>query len=372
MRGREQQRDKRTALADADKALGATDEETRRVRQQLVTLEAQRQGIDALKKKDELEREANQLDESLRHTVRQVLEADQVIAANIQATRNIANALADQGWQPAMPQVAGLDGLGIAQAVKRVEKSVLSDIHDLVQRDAIGAVSVVADRLDGLHQVQAAHNRWYGFWHDKQGDSSNRDQLAEWAHGRRGRYKALTSQRDEKRREIARLEANQVRLSAFRRARRAGHSAAMSGSGPHVLCDHVEVKDPRWQAAIEGYIGGARFSILVVGDYEAEAIRIVRGMPGRDNRARVIQGDKAAEDAARTSIDPDSIIHVLEFSHAVARAYLLASYGTVLRVGSADALRRTRRGLTEDGMGSAITAWRCDLPDSELVLVPVP
>lgn len=368
VRGREQQRDKRAALADADKALRATDEETRLLRQQLVTLEAQRQGIDALKKKDELEREAKQLDESLRHTVRQVLEADQVIAANIRGTRNIANALADQELAAAMPQVAGLDGLGLAQAVNESEKSVLSDIHDLVQRDAIGAVSAVADRLDGLHQVQAAHNRWYSFWHDKQGDSSNRDQLAEWAHGRRVRYKALTSQRDEKRREIARLEANQVSYPPFVERAIQAIRQQCPAADPHVLCDHVEVKDPRWQAAIEGYIGGARFSILVVGDYEAEAIRIVRGMPGRDNRARVIQGDKAAEDAARISIDPNSIIHVLEFTHAVARAYLLASYGTVLRVGSADELRRTRRGVTEDGMGSGnYSMWRCDLPDSELV-----
>ena len=58
---------------------------------------------------------------------------------------------------------------------------------------------------------------------------------------------------------------------------------------PRVLCDYVEVKDPNWQSAIEGYIGGARFSILVEPDCEADAIRLLRQMPGQDNRARVIQ-----------------------------------------------------------------------------------
>ena len=135
-----------------------------------------------------------------------------------------------------------------------------------------------------------------------------------------------------------------------------------------MLCDHVEVKDARWQAAIEGYIGGARFSIIVAEDYEAEAIKIVRGLSGRDNRARVIQGRRALDDAARVSLDRDSIIHVMEFTHAVAKAYVMATYGSVLRVSSAEELRKTRRGVTEDCMGSgSYSMWRCDLPDSDLV-----
>ena len=45
---------------------------------------------------------------------------------------------------------------------------------------------------------------------------------------------------------------------------------------PRVLCDYIEVTDPRWQMAIEGYLGGARFNIIVDGEYEADAIRLVR------------------------------------------------------------------------------------------------
>ncbi|MDH5731049.1 MAG: hypothetical protein OEZ58_18860, partial [Gammaproteobacteria bacterium] len=117
-----------------------------------------------------------------------------------------------------------------------------------------------------------------------------------------------------------------------------------------------------------GYLGGARFSILVEADYEAQAIRVVRQMQGRDNRARVIQGSQAQQDAARITLPEDSIIHVLAFSHAVAKAYLIASYGSVQRVESAETLRHTRRGLTMDGMGSGnYSMWRCDISDAELV-----
>ena len=67
-------------------------------------------------------------------------------------------------------------------------------------------------------------------------------------------------------------------------------------------------------------------------------------------------------------LDRDSIIHVMDFAHATARYYLIASYGNVVRVDDEEALRMTRRGITANGLGSgAYSMYRCDLPDSELV-----
>jgi len=94
----------------------------------------------------------------------------------------------------------------------------------------------------------------------------------------------------------------------------------------------------------------------------------VRALPGRDNRAKVIQGEKASEDSDKMSLHADSIIHVLEFTHAIAQAYVTASYGSVLQVGSTETLRRTRRGITEEGIASgSYSMFRCDLPDGDLV-----
>ena len=138
---------------------------------------------------------------------------------------------------------------------------------------------------------------------------------------------------------------------------------------PRVLCDHVEITDPDWQMAIEGYIGGSRYAILVETEYEAEAIRIVRQLSSRErNRARVIQGHKARQDAERISLPEDSILTVMRFSHKVAEYYLRASYASVSRVMDADALRHARRGITREGMGSGNYAlFRCDIDDSQLV-----
>ncbi|MEJ2654224.1 MAG: SbcC/MukB-like Walker B domain-containing protein [Acidihalobacter sp.] len=368
LQGKTQQQDTRAALAEADKQIAAAGEQSRALQQQMISLEARRQGIDALRQKDELEQRAGELNAELVDGVKVVIGQDQILTANVQATREIARSLAEQGAAEALQSAAGLDGQVLARAVIDSAENVLPDLHNLLQRDILGAVSAVEGRFDDVLDVQAVHNRWHGFWLDRGVQGSRRDRLGEQVHGHKAQYAKLVGQREEKQREIARLGTDQVTYPPHvDRALKAIRQQCPQAE-PCVLCDHVEVRDPRWQSAIEGYIGGARFSIIVAEDYEAEAIRIVRGLPGRDNRARVIQGGKALEDAARAPANEDSIVHVLEFTHAVARAYMVASYGSVLRVASAEELRRTRRGVTDDGMGSGnYSMWRCDLPDGELV-----
>jgi outer membrane murein-binding lipoprotein Lpp len=91
-------------------------------------------------------------------------------------------------------------------------------------------------------------------------------------------------------------------------------------------------------------------------------------MSGRDNRARVLQGAKALRDASRSKPAPESILHVMKFTHKVAEAFMTATYGSVVRVDSAEALRHTPRGVTADGMGSGNYAmFRCDIADADLV-----
>ncbi|NHN36353.1 hypothetical protein G8764_03505 [Pseudomaricurvus alcaniphilus] len=366
LRGVTLQKDKRQELAALEDDIASADEEAKAVRQQLIGLEARRQGIDALKQKDELEAQAAGLNQALVAKVRAVLEQDQLLTANLQASQEISRALGQADMVEALPALAGLKGQAALRPVLASAKDILPDIHHLLQRDAVGSSAAIAGDLDKLRGVQLAHNHWYDYWQDA--GTGRREQLAELVHNRKARYASLGNQREEKQREIARLGANQVTYPPYVERALKAIRQQLPEADPRVLCDHIEVKDSRWQSAIEGYLGGARFSILVSEDCEAEAIRIVRKLPGRDNRARVVQGRKAAADAANTSLAENSIIHVLEFTHAVAKAYLVASYGSVLRVASAEELRTTRRGLTDDGLGSGnYSMWRCDLPDSELV-----
>lgn len=368
LKGKSQQKDKHNQLGEVDKKIEEVRKQVKAMQQQLISLEAKRQGIDALRQKDELENKSQDLNDSLVTSVRTVFEQDKIVTGNIQSTREIIHALVDKDIAEALPFLSGLEELAIGKTVVESGQNALQDIHDLLQRDIVDSVSVIEERFDALQQIQIDQNLWFDLWHDQREDACFRDQLANFVHVRKTRYNLLTNHRDDKKREISRLNANKVTYPAYvdRAIKAIRHLCPQAD--PRVLCDYVDVKDALWQASIEGYLGGARFSIIVDEEFEKEAIRIVRRMPGRDNRAKVIQGQKSAEDAARAAIHENSIIHVLEFSHETARTYLTASYGSVLRVNSTEELRKTRRGITEDGMGSGgYSMWRCDLSDSELV-----
>ncbi|MDY7575054.1 ATP-binding protein [Actimicrobium sp. CCI2.3] len=116
-----------------------------------------------------------------------------------------------------------------------------------------------------------------------------------------------------------------------------------------VLCDLIEPLSPQWQPAIEGYLGGARFNLVVDQEWEARAIEFVRH---RKLRASVIQGSLCLKHMRPDRTPADSIIHELHAEHPIADAYLHEQFGQVVKVADAHALRQVARGLTQDGKGS--------------------
>jgi len=116
-----------------------------------------------------------------------------------------------------------------------------------------------------------------------------------------------------------------------------------------VLCDLIEPAHPDWQAAIEGYMGAARFNFVVDAKWEAKAIEFVKT---RHLRASVVQGKLCLKNAKPERVPSDSIIHELKAEHPVAQAYLVDLYGSVVKVESAAQLSKTPRGVMKDGKGS--------------------
>jgi len=365
---REQQR-LRVRGGELDAGLELAVQTQAQLHEQLVQLEAQRRGIDALRQKDELEHRRKEAQRHLVGLGRELLQQDNRVQQNAGQIRLITEGLQAETLIADLPHLSDMQSRTLAREAQERGRRGDIDLAALLQHDFTGDFGAIEHHLDQASAAQQAQNSLLEYWRDKgDGEHSHRDRLQELHAERRRRYEQLALQHRQKEGEIARLESKQVSYPPYVERAMTAIREQCPQADPRVLCDHVEVTDERWQAAIEGYIGGARFGILVEPDHEAEAIRIVRALAGRDNRARVIQGHKAAQDAARIELDKDSIVHVLEFSHAVARDYLIASYGAVLRVDSPEALRHTRRGLTADGMGSGNYAmFRCDLPDSDLV-----
>lgn len=144
---------------------------------------------------------------------------------------------------------------------------------------------------------------------------------------------------------------------------------ALPGADARVLCDYVQVTDSRWQSAIEGYMGGARFNIIVDPAYEADAASFIRESKDIGRGVRVIQGDRAKQDLAKVSrIPSDSIVHLMTFEHASAEAFVKASFASVVQVDTSRELAATRRGVMANGLAAAGYAmFNCALSDGELV-----
>jgi len=359
------------SIEENEKQSGLTRQRRQQVHEQLVNLEAQRMGIPALQQKDTLEQQREADNVHLSEQAKQLLLQDNQLNVNFSLTKEINQLLKTAGIATDLPAIADLSSQALCRQLLEQGGRGDIDLPALLGRDILGDLAPLEGYLDQARLAQSLHNQWVEHWHNPALYGSAhclRDQLARLAHQRESRYEQLENNVKQKQREIERLETHKTNYPPHVERAVLAIKAQCPQADPRVLCDYVEIKEPKWQSAIEGYLGGARFSIIVEADYEAEAIRIVRKMPGKDNKARIIQGEKAMRDAERLSLDPNSIIHVLDFSHATARHFLTASYGNVIRVDSADELRMTRRGVTADGMGSgSYSMWRCDLADSELV-----
>lgn len=142
----------------------------------------------------------------------------------------------------------------------------------------------------------------------------------------------------------------------------------LPGADPVVLCDLIEMREPEWQSAVEGYLGQNRFLIVVKPEFESRAIRLMRSLPR--SAAKVVQGEKALRDAERRAgeVPAASIAHTMKTSHPIVHAYLVSAYGSVVKVRDTDQLRQAGRGLTSDGHGSAnYTMFPCHIDDEDLV-----
>ena len=128
-----------------------------------------------------------------------------------------------------------------------------------------------------------------------------------------------------------------------------------------VLCDLVEPYSEEWQSAIEGYLDNARFNLIVKPEWEAKTTDFLQA---RGLRSKVIQGQYCLDRADPARVPQDSITHELRTENPIARAYLIEQYGSVVKVQSAEQLRKTARGLTKDGKASGSrTMFVCEQKD---------
>ncbi|WP_193163975.1 ATP-binding protein [Microbulbifer hainanensis] len=370
--GKNNQQQLRADLQNNERESRVAAERVEQLNQELVELQAQRLGIDALRSKDQLEQRISAAHRQLSEQGSPLASQEKRWQKNRESAGELLNLL--QGTAAEL-EIPALRDKALTQCIKQVAREEdLPDLHKLLGKDWIDLAALEPLR-ERAAASEALHNRLCGLLTGDDGSdaalSENkglREQIEQQASRWQLRVQQLQKQLHAQESRIQHLQANRVRYPQSVEQALAAIREQCPEAEPRVLCDYVEVLDERWQMAVEGYLGGARFSIIVEPEHEATAIRIVRNLPGRNSRARVIQGDKARRDAERTELANGSIVDLMEFNHKTAEYYLRASYGSVLQVRDESELRGTRRGLTADGLASGnYSMWRCDIDDTELV-----
>ena len=367
---KDQQRKNSQSIKDTQRDIQQSIEKRKQLHTQLVELEAQRKGIDTLKTKDELDEMIESIKVDLSNKVEPFLIQNHQFQENHAAADELSNKLRQISLGVDIPFI---DSSGFSKPLKNVTDGPSDshiDANKLFNKDWVSIASL-EHSLDEVVQLEAAHNTLANTIHETDRDGSSksiRDQVFALQSSKQVKMERTEDLVKQKQNEIQRLEGQSVSYPPHVAVAIDAIHKQCPQAKPAVLCDYIEVSDPTWQMAIEGYMGGSRFSIIVDPDYEAQAIRIVRGIKGKRNSAKVIQGGKAQQDAQRSSPPAGSIIDVMEFNHKIAEYYVKASYGSVVRVKDEHELRNQRRAITPDGMGSGnYSMFRCDISDGDLV-----
>lgn len=374
---RKQREQHQRAVADTEQQRQSRERERQQLRDQLVAMEARRLGISALQDKDKAETECADAQSRREQAAIALLKQHQAATASGAALEEAETLLANPDIQSMLVSAQSKDWLASVRrsadqedsevAAAQAGMAVLESLSEQLTREQPDFTSL-SGSLTGVRAHEQRLNQVRQIWlHGAEGDSLLTAVQAT-LHLRQQRKQQLEQKIRQRQQDVRSLEDARITYPGYVVQALDAIREALPDAEPGVLADFVDVKDPEWQSAVEGYIGGARFSILVNPEYEADAARIVRQLPGGRSRARVIQGEKARRDGERQRLPDNSIMHLLEFEHATARAYLQASYGAVEQVSDVEQLRKTRRGLTSDGLGSgAYSIYRCDLDDAELV-----
>ncbi|RIV24697.1 hypothetical protein D2Q93_06340 [Alicyclobacillaceae bacterium I2511] len=117
-----------------------------------------------------------------------------------------------------------------------------------------------------------------------------------------------------------------------------------------IFADLLEVRNPEWQAAIEGYLHTQRFHLLLSPELFSTALRIYNQVKRRDHLFDVGLVDIAKILEQKLERWPGSLAEEVETQDPHARAYADYLLGRVMKCESVEDLRNYRTAVTREGM----------------------
>lgn len=150
----------------------------------------------------------------------------------------------------------------------------------------------------------------------------------------------------------------QRRLQQFKGARKPEYPAAVERlrlvlhergiSSAKLLCELVEVSDPKWQNAVEAMLGPRRFNVIVEPEDFDAALETVDDLRRREKLSDVGLVDIGRAAAERRGAQPNSLAGKVESLHPLVRTYIENVLGDIILAGSVLDLKESRRAITPE------------------------
>lgn len=122
-----------------------------------------------------------------------------------------------------------------------------------------------------------------------------------------------------------------------------------AGINSATVASLVRVNDEQWQPAIESFLGGNRFALVVDPNRERDAVRIMRTTGKHAYNVTVVQPEHLRDVIDRTP-EAVSVASLIGGDHPVALAYLRRCIGPLRQVDTEEELEKYDRSLSSDGM----------------------
>lgn len=312
-------------------------------------------------RKETLRRLQEQLRESGVYQVRMELEGK--IAAGEQIIDAFADRLKDAGLKLAAIRhiaaqasvgLSGIDKLAPVTATIEATRERLAAIdipalnaHFLAARDGLGGIDPGQPLREAIALLdQAIGSGWLAEFAD---NSPVWPLLAEVKDELGVSRREATEARDTKRARMDRLRLGKVLYPSETAHFLSYLQEVLPECAPRILCDVIEMRDPAWQRAVEGFIGADRFSIIYDPRYESRVISMLRRYTPRGPRQpSATQLTEALKESG--NVHRGSLIEKLKSDDEIALGFLKARYGRAICVGTEQELMDLRSGLLQDGV----------------------
>jgi uncharacterized protein YPO0396 len=120
------------------------------------------------------------------------------------------------------------------------------------------------------------------------------------------------------------------------------------GGKPKLLCELLEVRDARWQDAVEAMLGARRFNIIVAPEHFDAAVAVLDRARAEENLYEAGLVDLARAEREARAARPGSLAEKVVPANPAIGAYVNTVLGDVMAVDTAAALRAHRRAVTPE------------------------